>query len=364
MSIKFHTPDTRPGRVDRLPSLTEYLKKPALTVPEHLTDQEYAALGKNARADYDQARLAYLSGGLFLPTPYFNSAKRMLHDCFENNFADNTGHTGVMLSGHGTVGKTTITKQLAKWVYNDYRRSFPEFEADNRVPVVFIEVPAASTGKSLMVEFAEFLGLTYKPSDTMTGLRNRVTDMLNRIGTQLVIVDELHNLSRKNVATGETVQILKELHDDLPATFLYAGINLTTEGELLSGSTGRQLAGRFSVLEMRNFALSTPQDVNVWMGVVDAFERKLCLRHQEPGSLVEEWQYLCDRTNGNISSLSKLLTGEAIRAIRNPARTTERLDQAAFVQRTLDHAAETARASRTALRNSPRRTLNLKKGLT
>ncbi|WP_157157603.1 ATP-binding protein [Diaminobutyricimonas sp. LJ205] len=362
MPIKFHT-DNRPGRIDRLEPLTNYLKSAEPVMPEALSDSAYRKLSDAARNEYDDARAAYLSGGIFLRTGYYSEARRMLFDCFENNHANNTGNTGTMLSGEGTVGKTTIAKKLMKWVYADYKRVFPDFERHNRIPVVYVEVPTSSTGKALMVGFADFLGLTYRPGDSMTSLRGRVTQALNDAGTQLVVVDELHNLSRSTVATGETVQILKELHDDLPATFMYAGVKLTTEGKLLDGPLGQQVAGRFSILEMHRYSIGNPQSKAVWNGVVEGFARNLTLRHQEPDALLEMATYLWERTNGNISSLSSLLTGTAQHVIRNPHITEERLDKALLDTRVLDFAAETARRARIKRKADPMSVENITKGL-
>jgi hypothetical protein len=62
-----------------------------------------------------------------------------------------------------------------------------------------------------------------------------------------VCVDELHNVSLATRAGAEVADTLKYFSERIPATFLYAGIDVEREG-LFSGTRGRQIAGRFSLI--------------------------------------------------------------------------------------------------------------------
>ena len=142
------------------------------------------------------------------------------------------------------------------------------------------------------------------------------------------------------------------MHNDLPCTFVYAGIDLTS-GSLLAGSRGQQLSARFDIMQMNRFNLSKTDVRKSWKQLISAFEKRLPLRHHELGSLVKLQEYLFERTNGSIGSLARLITGSAIETITNPDITLELIDQKLLDTRRLDFAAEAARATRAARKKDP-----------
>jgi hypothetical protein len=244
-----------------------------------------------------------------------------------------------MLDGDSTLGKTTILEALIEYVYLRFTAQVPEHKVLGYIPIVFVEVPAGSRGKSLMTAFAKFLGVPVAPRETMSSIRARVAQAMRQANTKLVVVDELHNLAGKSASNGESVDILKELHNEVHATFVYAGINLTS-GELLSGPRGQQLSARFSLLGMRRYSLSHPEDKAVWKALVRAYAGELPLRHQDLKTLIDLSDYLLARTGGSIGSLGRLLGGAAIALILDPATTEENITRAQLAHRTLDLTAE------------------------
>jgi hypothetical protein len=262
----------------------------------------------------------------------------MLRRCLTENLGRNSGHVGMMLSGASTVGKTTTTKALMQYVHTAYARQFPDYADHGRVPVVFIEVPAGCTAKLLMRAFAHFFGMTVERAETMDVLRERIVNKMNETRVQVCVVDELHNVASRNRANGETVDILKSLHNQVPATFIYAGIGLE-DGELLSGARGSQLAARFSMLTMDRFHPSSEADHQVWRGVVEQFEDALPLLRHKPGTLLKLSNYLLARTNGSIGSLSRLINGAANDVLGD----SEAITRDVLDAQQLDFAAESAR---------------------
>lgn len=339
--IYFHNTD-RPAPLHRREGLNQFLSTPA-SKPQL---RDTLAMSDVEREAYDRARIVHLSGGIVLGTPHLTQARNLLAQCFAENIGRNSGHAGLILSGASTLGKTTIAKSLMRYIYGQYKRQFPGFDPAVNVPVVYIEVPAASTGKLLMKTFADFFGLHVQSRESMASMLSRITDVINAAGAQLIVVDELQNLAGRSTGLGESVDVLKNLHNDLAATFLYAGIDLTS-GSLLAGSRGNQIASRFNILEMSRYTLSDPKHRKDWRGLVRAFEKDLVLHDHELGSLAELSDYLYQRTNGSIGSLARLLLGSAIEAITNP-ELDERIDKALLDTRKLDFTAETAYALRKA----------------
>ena len=337
MTILFRGTD-RPTTLHSREELGRYLRH-SLPSPELLADDAYAALSPAKRADYNRARCLYASGGIVIATPHVTEATRLLTQAFAVNVGRNSGHAGLMLDGDSTVGKTETAKTLMRTVYSQYRRLYPNFEDHDQIPVVYISVPAVSTGKLLMKTFADFLGLPVLGRESMGELRSRVVRALTAAGTQLIVVDELQNLVGRSAGLGESVDVLKNLHNEVQATFVYAGFGLKG-GALLSGERGQQLRGRFTILEMNRLNLSDPADRKTWVGLIGAFEKKLPLHHQELGTLKKLSDYLYLRTSGSVGSLAKLLTLGTVELISNPAHTVERLTEEIMDTVKLDEYAE------------------------
>lgn len=340
--LQFHNID-RPAALHRHEDLHRYLST-TVARPEVLTDSAYHSLSASEQGAHDRSRVLYLSGGILVDTPHLQRAKKLLTQSFAENIGRNSGHAGLMLSGDSTVGKTTTAKALMRYVFSQYGKQFPDFSQHDRIPVAYIEVPAGSTGKLLMKTFAHFLGLTVRTAESMVDIRNRVVEALNQAGTQLIVVDELQNLAGKSPGNGESVDVLKNLHNDLPATFVYAGLDLTS-GEILAGTRGQQLSGRFNLLQMGRFTRSNPTDRAAWLRLVNTFEKCLPLRDHELGTLPSMSDYLFDRTNGSIGSLGRLLTGAAIESISVGKSGREQITLELLEEQILDIAAEDYYAS-------------------
>lgn len=335
----FHD-DDRPARLNQREGLTRYLSSPP-TPPARATRDDLDNMSAIDRATYDRARIVHLSGGILIATQQLRAAQKMLLRSFAVNSGRNSGHAGLMISGNSTVGKTTVTKALMQWTFGKYRSQFPDFNSHGRVPVVYIEVPAASTAKLLMRSFADFFGLSVRNAEPMDSIRRRVIDTMSDARTQLIVVDELHNLAHRNVGNGDSVDVLKSLHNDVAATFVYAGIDLLS-GDLLAGTRGQQIAGRFESLEMKPFHTRTATDRDDWVRFLVSYERELLLADHPHGTIPTMHEYLYERTGGSIGSLGRLLTGAAIEAITNPD-LAEAITQPLLDTITIDHTAEARR---------------------
>jgi hypothetical protein len=125
---------------------------------------------------------------------------------------------------------------------------------------------------------------------------------------------------------------LKYFSERIPATFVYAGIDIENS-ELLAGTRGAQIAGRFTLVPTRPFPYG-----DEWKGLVATMEETLLLHDHPPGTLVKLDRYLHNRTDGMIGALSHAIRGAAIDAILNG---TERVTKDGLDAIPLDHTAET-----------------------
>ena len=143
------------------------------------------------------------------------------------------------------TGKTTALTQLgrAHEIAVRNRHGSDKF----RLPVIYVTVPPAATPRMLAVEFARFLGLGFPSRANLTDITDAVCSVAAHTGVDLVLVDEIHNISLATRTGAEVSDALKYFAERLTATFIYAGVEIEAAG-LFNGARGRQIAGRFTVL--------------------------------------------------------------------------------------------------------------------
>jgi hypothetical protein len=285
-----------------------------------------------ARDQYDAARLDYLGKPFVLETPTIRTVLTAVRRLLILNRHATSARRGLILEGLGGTGKSTSVTELGRTHHLSIDLRHP---GHDRIPVVYITVPAPATARMIAVEFANFLALPVRRRANMPDITEAVCRTLIDAHCDLVIVDEIHNFNINTTHGGEVSDQLKYFSERIPATFVYAGINV--RDTLFTGPRGQQLASRFALVPTRAFAYGTPGQRQEWDTMVASFEAALCLRQHRPGTLVRHSEYLYTRTKGRIGSLSTLVRGAAIDAVLSEK---ERITRDILDDQLLDHAAE------------------------
>ncbi len=316
--------------VDRQPSVPD--RHDPATV-ELLTPAQWAA--------YDEARREYHADLPLANTPTIQKVISTARLLVQLNRQQVSARRGLIVSGASGTGKTTALTQLGRTHERHTRKRHPRDH--HRLPVLYVTVPPAATARMLAVEFARFLGLHFTARSNITDIVDAVCHTAARTNVEVVLVDELHNLNLATRTGAEVSDQLKYFAERLPATFVYAGIDVEAAG-LFAGTRGRQIAGRFTVIPAGAFAYGTSEQREQWRSLVATMDSALRLLKHKPGSLVAMDEYLYRRSGGMIGSLSQLVRGAAILAIedRSEKITRELLDIVP-----VDYAAERADATRT-----------------
>jgi len=299
--------------------------------PELLPDRQWRRLSDAGRLAYDEDRLNHHSRLLVVATPVIRKVitegRRL---SYLNRNAD-SGRCGLILSGPARTGKTTALTQLGKTLEVIHRQRHPRSGTD--IPVLYITVPPAATAKMIAVGFARFLGLPVIRRANLTDIIESVCGVCTDTRTGLVAVDEMHNVSLATRPGAEASDMLKYFSERIPATFVYAGIDVERNG-LLSGTRGEQIAGRFGMIRTSAFPRG-----EYWTALISALEDSLRLHRHQPGALTGLEEYLHRRTGGMIGSLLRLIRGAAIQAVLDG---TEQIIRTALDSIGVDIASETA----------------------
>ncbi|WP_426989215.1 TniB family NTP-binding protein [Pseudarthrobacter sp. Y6] len=286
-----------------------------------------AAMSATEREHYDEQRISYHSELVIVETSTLRSITNQGRLLMMLNQREISARRGLVVSGPWASGKTTAIKLLGKTHELLIRRKYP---TQDRIPVVYITTPPKGSPRKLASEFANFLGLPQRPRQNVTDIADAVCQVLTNAKTDLVIVDEIHNLNLATSAGEDMSDHLKYFTEHMPATFVYAGINVENSG-LFTGLRGRQISAR-SVLKTTG-----PFPTEEWEALVATLENGLRLHHHEPGTLTAQAQHLHYRTGCSISSLSHLIREAAIMAILTG---TEKIDRELLNEISIDHAAE------------------------
>jgi hypothetical protein len=270
-----------PGDDRREPTMTltgwrRFVDAPPATL-DLLPEPAWQALPDADRAAYDETRINYHSELVVVATSTVREVAHQGRLLTLLNRREISARRGMIVSGLQTTGKSTALKQLGRTHELMVRQRHPD---PNRIPVVYVTTPPKGSPRKLAMEFARFLGLPpIRRSYNATDIADAVCQILIEAKVDIVLVDEIHNLNLATSAGEDMSDHLKYFTEHLPATFVYAGINVERSG-LFTGVRGKQIAGRCVLVNTGPFPYQAE-----WSGLVATLEAALRLHHHQPGTL-------------------------------------------------------------------------------
>ncbi len=191
-------------------------------------------------------RLAYHSAFVTIRTPAISKLATQVRTLMIlGRHQQTTARPSLIVTGPAAAGKTTALLNVGRACHLSHTRKnpAPPGSAHATAPVAYVLVPPGATAKTLITEFARYLGIPVTTRMTQTQITDAVCHTYTQAGVQLVLIDEIHRLNPRTTTGAQTADLIKDLTERLPATFVYAGINVT-DTPLFSGTRGAQLAGR------------------------------------------------------------------------------------------------------------------------
>ena len=294
-----------------------------------LAGEQWQGLSDEQRGRYDEARVNYHSELVVVATSTVREVARQGRLLALLNRREISARRGLIVSGLPATGKSTALKQLGRTHELMVRDRYP---GAGRIPVVYVTTPPKGSPRKLAMEFARFLGLPpVRRGQNTTDIADAVCQVLIEARTDLVLVDEIHNLNLATSAGEDMSDHLKYFTEHLPATFAYAGVDVERSG-LFTGVRGKQIAGRCVLINTGPFPLRQE-----WAALLATLDAALRLHRHQPGTLPGLGKYLHQRTGGMIGSLSHLVRAAALVAILDG---TEQITRKLLDGIPVDHAAQ------------------------
>ncbi|WP_134662652.1 MULTISPECIES: AAA family ATPase [unclassified Amycolatopsis] len=321
------------------------------TRPDALTAAGLAALGAEAREDYDEARHDWHANFGVIATPQLRAVRDELELIVASNRQDPDRVRGsAVIDGLPGLGKTTIVNLFGRDFQRRALRRHGELtsEGHEHVPVFRVGLTSNTTLRTLNKMICQFYGHPGSDRGSAAQLGASALDCVLSCGTRVGIIDDIHFVNQHSRDGLAVSNHLKWLANEMPVTFVYAGVGLGERrffDEGLSGPSAAlaQTARRWTRLEVGLFDRGRS-----WLALVKALDAQLVLSAHRPGRLAGLADYLFDRTGGHIGSLMTLVVRGCWKAIRtgDEAITRDLLDTVR-----IDEAAEKACRAQTGAPN-------------
>lgn len=320
----------------------------ARTRPEALTVKQIAKLSEDGLLDYNDSRHDWHANFGVLKTPQLAGIHDDLDQIVAANRQDPDRIRGAaVIDALPGLGKTTIANTFARDFDRLQRRRFGDLteEGHERLPVFRAGLTSRTTLRTLNRMICEFYGHPGTDRASAAQLASFAVDCVISCQTSVGLIDDLHFIDPNRRDGIEVSNHLKWLSNELPVTFIYAGVGLAERRLFAEGLTGdsavmAQTARRWTRLELPPFHIGNQAGRRHWHSLLKATERQLVLAKAQPSMLTELGDYLFARTTGHIGSFMTLITRGCYKAIRTGA---EQLTEALLDTIRIDEASEAAR---------------------
>lgn len=312
-----------------------------------LTRAELDALTPAEREDYNEARSVWNANPSTVMTPQLHHAHAAITQVMATARRDGDRlRSAVAIDAPPGLGKTTIATRFAREFHRQQlRRHGPHTASgDLRVPVAYVPLSAGMTLKDLNRKLLRFYDHPAHEAATRAELGELAVRCASRCETRLIVLDDLHFIDFHRQDGSNLANHLKWLANEIAATFIYVGVDLTerhfySEGTLAHSA---QIGRRTVRCNVDPFEITTPSGQRAWTTVLARLEQHYLLADKPPtGMLTSLGPEIFRRTQGHMASLLNLLDQACYRAV---STGTETIDRSVLEGITIDSAAETATA--------------------
>lgn len=272
----------------------------------------------------DEDRLLHISKPVFIP---YTRASLILAEMEELLIQPKTNRMlNILVVGRSNNGKSEILKEFLKRHPAEDRRELDTIYA----PVTYIQSPPGPSEHIFLDQLIKMHGMPVRPNDSVDRKLMQSMEMLQRVETKLLIVDELNALLAGSFTKQRFfLNMLKYISNELKISIVAAG---TVDAQYAVNSVP-EIKSRFPTR-----ILPLWKEDKEFRHLLFNFESVLPLKHPSGMYTGEIAAKLYGLSEGIMGDLVKILQGAAKLAITTKTEkiTLEMIDQCDFVTRNED----------------------------
>lgn len=269
----------------------------------NLTNEAFEYLSKS-----DEERIIYCKKDHWIG---YGSAVKLI-EILEDKFLDppQMRHEGLLIYGDSNNGKTAILKRMYELHKTKLDYVTKDGEAIYEIPIIYFQAPTIPDESRLYSLILDELCVPQKRTDKVVVKANLAKHYLNKLGTKMILIDEIHSALRGNLNKQRTfIDDLKQLSNSLSLTIVLAG----TREAYSALSIGAETGSRFPALELPRW-----NNDRKFKSFVATYER--CLPLKEASNMADNAELintLFYQSEGLIGKTVNLLKKAAIKAIKS-----------------------------------------------
>ena len=172
-----------------------------------------------------------------------------LIEILEDKFLDppQMRHEGLLIYGDSNNGKTAILKRMYELHKTKLDYVTKDGEAIYEIPIIYFQAPTIPDESRLYSLILDELCVAKHRNDKVAIKAQLAKQYLNKLGTRMILIDEIHSSLRGNLNKQRTfIDDLKQLSNSLSLTIVLAG----TREAYSALSIGNETSSRFPALEL------------------------------------------------------------------------------------------------------------------
>jgi ATP-dependent Clp protease ATP-binding subunit ClpA len=211
----------------------------------------------------------------------------------------------MLLYGDSGMGKTMILEKMER----QHPNSYEERRGITLRPVVSVQMPPSPDERRFYTRMLEVLGAPYSIRDQIGALEGRALDLLKKIGTKLLFIDEVHHLlAGSQREQRRALNLLKFVANELKIVVVVVG----TQDAFHALQTDTQVASRFEPLLIPRWTAT-----DAFRAFIVAYGKLLPLRKASGFGEPAMIQTLIKHSSGVTGRVTWLLGRAAERAIED-----------------------------------------------
>lgn len=313
----------------------------------------YQRMTTQERRRYDRRRQTTNANIDVIETPMGDAVSAALEDGIWMNAqsAQPGAKPGFMVNGGGAQGKTAtvlavVANFMEEWLDEHDLPLEPGGQRNAHEPVLYVRTPDKPTPKGICRAILKAVGEPYLPGDGFDSLQRTVHDVLVSLGVRVLVLDDITRIKMHRLDDQVVLDLIRSLMDS-GATLVLVGVGIPASGLLREGGPAdglsdtqvhlqpgrkrlRRLAAedddektqterRFTLLHVRNFSYTTPEQMEEWTTFLVGIAHQLRLYGVDHTNLLRDGlpEYLFRRTGGVVGSLVQLVVKASRKAMQN-----------------------------------------------